>query len=86
MREDTKLMTVEDLAALLNVRRSWIYKNIGAIPHYKIGILLRFDMGKIEEWLERGGKAGGSNRPHKPLNTSGATSSDLISFPSRAIN
>jgi len=49
-----RFLTVEELAELLQVPKSWIYDRTyrDAIPHLKIGKLLRFDEQKILEWLE----------------------------------
>ena len=51
---DKKLLTVEELAEFLNVKRSWIYDKVyqGQLPHYKLGALLRFDAEEIKLWLK----------------------------------
>jgi len=44
---DHKLLTVDQLAKILNVPKSWIYERTRqgqtAIPHIKIGAYVRFD-------------------------------------------
>lgn len=54
-RETTEpLWTPKDLAAYLQVSRSWIYSAIqrGLIPHAYFGGLLRFEPAKIRTWVE----------------------------------
>ena len=50
-----KLITVEQLCELLQVKKSCIYKwtHYGFIPHYKLGTLIRFKESEIEKWLEK---------------------------------
>ena len=50
------ILTPEELAARLKVRRSWIYeqmRHIGprTIPHFKVGRHLRFSWAAVCEWL-----------------------------------
>ena len=49
-----KLLTVEEIAQLLGVPKSWIYDRTrrGAIPHRKLGKYIRFDPETIQKWLE----------------------------------
>ncbi len=51
-----KLLTVQELAELLNVPVSWIYDRTrsggpGHIPHYKIGKYLRFAEEEVMDYL-----------------------------------
>lgn len=51
-----QLMTIDELAALWQVPRSWIYQRThrGAsdpLPHVKVGRLLRFRPDDVEKWL-----------------------------------
>ena len=53
-----KLLTVEDLAALLKVPTSWIYRRTRdrcreRLPHIKIGKYLRFEEKAVQSWLGR---------------------------------
>jgi hypothetical protein len=58
------LLTVEDVAALLKVSRSWVYEHTrsrgGArterLPYIKIGKYKRFDLRSIREFLLRRSK------------------------------
>jgi excisionase family DNA binding protein len=55
--EDT-LLTVEELALLLKVPRSWIYQHIrrggqDPLPHIKLGKYLRFEEKAVRAWLNR---------------------------------
>ncbi len=47
------LLSVSELAQYLNVPKSWVYDRTyrDAIPHFKIGRLVRFDLEKVLEWL-----------------------------------
>ncbi len=48
-----KLLTIDELAVILTVKKSTIYQwvHLGLIPRIKVGRLLRFKEGDIEEWL-----------------------------------
>lgn len=61
-------MTVEDVAALFHVSERHVYKLVqdGILPHFKVGKAVRFDPGKIADWLE-----GASEGDAAKLNESG---------------
>lgn len=51
-----ELLTVEEVAALLKVPKSWIYEKTrrrgpDALPHVKLGKYLRFDEMSVRAWL-----------------------------------
>ena len=56
-----ELLTVDEVAALLKVSRSWVYERTRArhsdtstrLPHIKIGKYVRFDRQAIRSFLER---------------------------------
>jgi excisionase family DNA binding protein len=50
-----EFFTIEQLSEYLNLKRSSLYFQVetGQIPHYRIGRLLRFKKGEIDQWLER---------------------------------
>lgn len=52
-RMTKKLLTVEEVAEHLNVKKSWIYDRTRheKMPHYHIGKYVRFDLDEIEEWI-----------------------------------
>ncbi len=53
-----RFLTVEEVAAYLNVKVKMVYALIPQIPHYRIGRLLRFKKEEIDAWMEsqrRGG-------------------------------
>ena len=55
---EDELMTVSEIAAILNVPVSWVYERTrrrGAerLPHLKLGKYLRFSVADIMQWLER---------------------------------
>ena len=52
------LLTVEEVAQLLHVPKSWVYERTrrrgpGSLPHLKLGKYLRFEVGVVREFLER---------------------------------
>jgi len=54
----SRLLTVEDVAALLNVPPRWVYRHAGlkppaGIPHVKVGKYLRFRESDLREYVER---------------------------------
>jgi excisionase family DNA binding protein len=53
MRNETGLLRVHEVAALLRVRKSTVYTwaETGVLPCYRVGRLLRFSRPEIEEWL-----------------------------------
>jgi len=59
-----ELLTVEDVAALLKVSRSWVYEHTRArgtarterLPYIKIGKYKRFDPRSVREFLKRHSK------------------------------
>jgi predicted DNA-binding transcriptional regulator AlpA len=58
----SRFLTVKDLAALLNLRESWIYDRTSRngsdfIPHIKFGRQLRFDVesAEFQRWLKSHG-------------------------------
>jgi len=48
-----KLLTIDELAKALSVKKSTIYQwvHLGLIPYIKVGRLLRFKEGNIQKWL-----------------------------------
>ena len=55
-----ELLTVDEVAALLKVCRSWVYEHTrrrgrkdDALPHVKLGKFLRFDPRLVREFLAR---------------------------------
>lgn len=54
------LITVQELAEILNVPVSWIYQRTSmgqeAIPHVKMGKYVRFDPQKVIDFFNKEGK------------------------------
>lgn len=55
--ENNELLTIEEMADRLKVKKSWLYfrcMNTGAnsIPRVKIGKYLRFNPVEVMEWIE----------------------------------
>lgn len=51
---DSIIMTVEELAELLKVKPTWIYKQVQfkSIPHFHAGKYPRFKRKEIEAWIQ----------------------------------
>ena len=51
-----ELLTIDEVAALLKVPKSWIYERTRrkAIPHIKLGKYLRFQADVLARWLGSG--------------------------------
>ncbi len=51
--KDNKLMTVDEVAAYLRVKKSYIYEKIhvNGIPYHKVGKFLRFRKNEIDIWI-----------------------------------
>jgi excisionase family DNA binding protein len=52
-----QLLTIDELADRLRVKRSWLYsrtreKGEGAIPKIRVGKYVRFDEAAVIEWLK----------------------------------
>jgi excisionase family DNA binding protein len=49
----SKYITVDDVADMLSVNKKWVYRHVdsGAIPHVRIGKLIRFKVEDLEGWL-----------------------------------
>jgi excisionase family DNA binding protein len=56
--EENELLTVEEVARLLRVPKSWVYERSRAgsrepFPHLKLGKYLRFHKADVQQYLER---------------------------------
>jgi excisionase family DNA binding protein len=47
------LMTVEEIASKLKVKRSWVYTHADELGVYRLGKYLRFSWSRVIECLER---------------------------------
>jgi len=49
----TQLMTVQEIAEMLNVKPSWVYGKVasGDIPHLHVGRYPRFGRDEVIAWL-----------------------------------
>ncbi len=57
-RTCSRLLTVEEVAEMLRVSKSWIYartrrRGLEQLPHLKVGKYLRFEECTVREFLER---------------------------------
>ncbi len=59
-----KLMNVEEVSRLLNVKVSTVRKwvQMGFIPHLKLGRSVRFQASVIEKWIRKSMRPGRFNR------------------------
>jgi hypothetical protein len=48
-----EMMTVEEVAAKLRVKKSWIYSNADRLGAYRLGKYLRFSWPRVLECLEQ---------------------------------
>ena len=55
-QQDNRLMTVEELAKYLKVKKHWIYQHVytGDLPYVKVGAKLRFLKREIDRWIKKG--------------------------------
>jgi excisionase family DNA binding protein len=56
--QDQELLTIEEMASRLKVKKSWLYFRCmqtgnNSIPRVKIGKYLRFDPVAVREWCEK---------------------------------
>ena len=56
--DSTRILTVEDVAELLRVPKTWVYEHSRArgmrrIPHKKLGKYLRFTESEVRAWFDR---------------------------------
>ena len=51
---DKKLLSIDELSERIGVAKNTLYDwvSMGKIPHLKLGKLVRFEVVKIEQWLE----------------------------------
>jgi excisionase family DNA binding protein len=54
---EQELLTIEEMASRLKVKKSFLYfrtmqTGANAIPRVKVGKYLRFNPGKVMEWIE----------------------------------
>lgn len=59
MDTDERWVSVEDVAAHLNVTKDSIYRWIDrkVFPAHKVGRLFRFKLSEVDEWVRKGGGA-----------------------------
>jgi excisionase family DNA binding protein len=51
--KDDKLLTVEEVCAVLNVKDDWLYHNIKRLPFVrKVGGMLRFSSNSLQRYIE----------------------------------
>ena len=55
LQSDTSIMDVEQLAGLLKVDKSWVYKQVQfkSIPHFHAGKYPRFKRKEIDDWIHQ---------------------------------
>jgi excisionase family DNA binding protein len=50
--ETLQFLTADQVARLLNVKRSWVYSHVQDLPTRRFGRLLRFHRDDIQAYLE----------------------------------
>lgn len=55
MDKKTRLMSIEEAADYLGVKKSTLYSWVfyRKIPYLKIGRLLKFDLKELQEWIDQ---------------------------------
>ncbi len=68
-----ELMTVEEIAARLKLKRSWVYANADRLGAFRLGKYLRFSWSRVLERLERnsGSLSRSSNDPFQEIEFTG---------------
>lgn len=56
-----KLLTADEVAAYLRVKRSWVYAETRAnrIPHVRLGRYVRYSPDAVERWIAEKAQVGG---------------------------
>ena len=52
---DGCLLTVDEVAAILRVPRSWVYSHLSELPVIRLGGYVRFKRSEVERFLENCG-------------------------------
>jgi excisionase family DNA binding protein len=54
LKQETKLININELARLWGVKESWIRSQIfkKSIPYYKVQGLIRFNTSEVNSWIE----------------------------------
>ena len=55
--EKSALLTVEQVAEILSVPKSWVYRqaDAGKFPHVRVGRYIRFRPFEVQQWIDEGG-------------------------------
>ena len=48
-----ELLTVEELAGVLKVKKTWVYDHLHQIPHVRLGRYVRFESSAVEQFVQR---------------------------------
>jgi len=52
---DGNLLTADEVAGILRVRRSWVYSHLTELPTIRLGRYVRFKRSDVERFLEECG-------------------------------
>jgi excisionase family DNA binding protein len=60
-----RLLTADEVAAYLQVKRSWVYAETRAnrIPHVRLGRYVRYQVDAVELWIRQ--RAAGGDTAHR---------------------
>ena len=68
MSDYDRLLTAEEVAALLSVPTRWVREHTrsGTLPHVRLGRYVRYRLSAILEWVEQQEQGGAAWRKHRP--------------------
>ena len=59
---NARYLTIDEVAAYLNMKVKTLYAIVSDIPHYKVGRLLRFTKEDVDQWMEQRRTCGDQQR------------------------
>ena len=85
-----EFFNVEELSEYLGIKKSTLYGMVenGALPHYRIGRLIRFKRNDVDAWMEthRVGEMIGEEKTRRAIKKGGATKMDIDRIIKNAID
>ena len=84
----SELLTVDQVAEYLKIKRSTLYSKLSEIRHYKLGRLIRFKKEDVETWMEGNKKdcVAPEKVARKALRVTGRTKLDIDRIVRKAID
>lgn len=56
LTKDSNLISAKEAARVLGINMHFLYRNADAIPHYRIGRSIKFDLKELEALFRRAGE------------------------------